>query len=1010
MSKSNLINSLFKIDAAEGLVRYVEAVKPYHSKILDVLIEYVYKEDVKVTVKERWQTDIHQFKPTTDVKLNSNGVYEPTTHSCYFQVIPTGTEAGEVGGSFLIQGWHAEKFKAGQRMRVSFSDNTAKTYIIKHAENLPDALLQNVYETRVYVSDNQIVPIDSTIVATTVLLAFTSDYRVIAATTGSSGAWIIEGDYHDEFQVGEQVILAGTNPNELGAAIYTVASAPYNGYSADHAIGVAIDYAPAFDIVALKPSTLTGNLGSYAITQGVWVVLGSHADSILPNQHISVKTNNPAVPQFYRVSSVSEMLYSDIASYDVVFDGVHHQFSSVTDANDTPPWLDSQIVYDDLGNSWTYRPVSYNTFDLFNIDNTKADGSTPISSIRKIAGYSCMPNTSYLLRGVDTNNDGILEYQSVTVIVVSATQEIPTTAQPVGKLKSPVVPRYEVIDKTNNTWTVAGRFGKDATASDYSAPNISFRPNDRIFMVDNDYDAADREYVVASAINDATLNQTVITVVGTIATGATISGHIQHPTIVTTIIPVVEPVFEYAYSGGEYYKTFKQGTMRYLPQVFNQVTEPTTTVMGAVWVDPVTNISKRWSGSQWVYNYTPTNYSWVVDRVNKKKSLIITSATAQDGDHNNTFVVDTTGLFESYTFSTISLSANQFMFSKSFSIVGVNHVANKWIVQGNASVIPGEVIYITSSSARYGIGKYTVASVTHLASTTEIYVTRQISRMASPDGYLAVPSQAADIPAWVEGTRVKVSGDLPNPLADDTPYYFIPVIKPFESVTIETPPIFALATKRRPMAYEDYVDITTLGTGVLTLVQDEVFVPGSIINVRDTFNSRNNGTYTIIDTLNESATSTRIRVAERIRSTTPSSMARDGVVEYDLDSHVFSSLTERKCKADAQSELHAATTITEHIEFVFSIEEFDYIAAHLAENEDPQQFVQNTGWDIDGNDMSGWDGTLMLMNNEAASGVGGRQTFIYNMIPVGFDTQYFDVGGIDETLQSVAKKYGKTVG
>lgn len=929
MSKSNLINSLFKIDAAEGLVRYVEAVKPYHSKILDVLIEYVYKEDVKVTVKERWQTDIHQFKPTTDVKLNSNGVYEPTTHSCYFQVIPTGTEAGEVGGSFLIQGWHAEKFKAGQRMRVSFSDNTAKTYIIKHAENLPDALLQNVYETRVYVSDNQIVPIDSTIVATTVLLAFTSDYRVIAATTGSSGAWIIEGDYHDEFQAGEQVILAGTNPNELGAAIYTVASAPYNGYSADHAIGVAIDYAPAFDIVALKPSTLTGNLGSYAITQGVWVVLGSHADSILPNQHISVKTNNPAVPQFYKVSSVSEMLYSDMVT----------------------------------------------------------DGT-----------YTIAPNTDYLAG------------ETVTVIVVSAAQEIPVTAQPVGKLKCPVVPRYEVIGKTNNTWTVAGRFGKDATASDYSAPNISFRPNDRIFMVDNDYDAADREYVVASAINDATLNQTVITVVGTIATGATISGHIQHPTIVTTIIPVVEPVFEYAYSGGEYYKTFKQGTMRYLPQVFNQVTEPTTTVMGAVWVDPVTNISKRWSGSQWVYNYTPTNYSWVVDRVNKKKSLIITSATAQDGDHNNTFVVDTTGLFESYTFSTISLSANQFMFSKSFTIVGVNHVANKWIVQGNASVIPGEVIYITSSSARYGIGKYTVASVTHLASTTEIYVTRQISRMASPDGYLAVPSQAADIPAWVEGTRVKVSGDLPNPLADDTPYYFIPVIKPFESVTIETPPIFALATKRRPMAYEDYVDITTLGTGVLTLVQDEVFVPGSIINVRDTFNSRNNGTYTIIDTLNESATSTRIRVAERIRSTTPSSMARDGVVEYDLDSHVFSSLTERKCKADAQSELHAATTITEHIEFVFSIEEFDYIAAHLAENEDPQQFVQNTGWDIDGNDMSGWDGTLMLMNNEAASGVGGRQTFIYNMIPVGFDTQYFDVGGIDETLQSVAKKYGKTVG
>lgn len=937
MSKSNLINSLFKIDAAEGLVRYVEAVKPYHSKILDVLIEYVYREDINVTVKERWNTDIHQFKPTADVRLNADGVYEPSSHSCYFQVITAGlVQNGEAidGGFFLIQGWHAEKFKAGQRMRVSFSDNTSKTFIIKSASNKPDVLLDNTYETFVYVADSQLDAIieaatSSTVEPTTILLAFTPDYRIIAATTGTSGAWVIEGDYRDEFQVGEQIIVAGTNPNEMGSAIYTIPVQPYLGYSAIHSLGVAVDFSPEYDIVALKPSLLTGAPGSYAVAPGAWVILGNHTANILPNQHIAIHTTDPAVPQFFKVASVSSILYSDLAS----------------------------------------------------------DGS-----------YTIAPNTEYLTA------------EPVTVIIVSALHEIPASAQPVGKLKCPVVPRYEVIDRTSNTWTVAGRFGKEVAAADYSAPNIAFRPNDHFFMIDNGYSAANTEYVVVSAINDAVLNQTVITVSGTIHASATVSGHIQHPSTVTTIIPVSEPVFEYAYESGEYYKTFKQGTLRYLPSVVTQVTEPSSAVMGTVWVNPITNVSKRWNGTSWVYNYTPTNHSWSMDRVNKKKSLIITSATAQDGTYNNTFTVDTTGLFESYTFSTISLSANQFMFSKSFTIVGVNHVANKWIVQGAADVTEGEVIYITSSTARHGIGKYTVASVTHLATTTEIYVTRQISRLASPDGYLAVPAQSSDVPSWFEGTRVKVSGDLPNPLTDDATYYFIPVIKPFESVDVETPAVFALATTRRPYAYDDYVDVTTLGTGILTLTQDEVFVPGTIINVRDTFNSRNNGTYTIVDTHNDTPTSTRIRVAERVRGTTPAGMLRDGVVEYDMDSHVYSSMTERVCKADAQSELHASTTITEHIEFVFTIEEFDYIAARLAENEDPQQFVQNNGWDFDGNDMSGWDGTLMIANNEAASGVGGRQTFIYNMLPIGFDTQYFDVGGIDETLQSVAKKYGKTVG
>ena len=43
------------IDPTQGLIDYVNAVKPYHSKILDVLVEYVYTEAITVNVQERWK-------------------------------------------------------------------------------------------------------------------------------------------------------------------------------------------------------------------------------------------------------------------------------------------------------------------------------------------------------------------------------------------------------------------------------------------------------------------------------------------------------------------------------------------------------------------------------------------------------------------------------------------------------------------------------------------------------------------------------------------------------------------------------------------------------------------------------------------------------------------------------------------------------------------------------------------------------------------------------------------
>lgn len=54
VTNNPLLNALFRIDPTTGLVEYVQTVKPYHTKVLDVLVEYVFEEKVDVTVFDGW--------------------------------------------------------------------------------------------------------------------------------------------------------------------------------------------------------------------------------------------------------------------------------------------------------------------------------------------------------------------------------------------------------------------------------------------------------------------------------------------------------------------------------------------------------------------------------------------------------------------------------------------------------------------------------------------------------------------------------------------------------------------------------------------------------------------------------------------------------------------------------------------------------------------------------------------------------------------------------------------
>lgn len=59
--------SLFNADPTEGFVQYTQAVKPYHSKILEVLVEYVYNEKIEATVNEKIDWTITLTRPDIEV-------------------------------------------------------------------------------------------------------------------------------------------------------------------------------------------------------------------------------------------------------------------------------------------------------------------------------------------------------------------------------------------------------------------------------------------------------------------------------------------------------------------------------------------------------------------------------------------------------------------------------------------------------------------------------------------------------------------------------------------------------------------------------------------------------------------------------------------------------------------------------------------------------------------------------------------------------------------------------
>lgn len=115
---SDLLSSLSRVDPTNGLVAYTKAIKPYHSKVLDVSVEYVYAEKVSAIMTDRHQTVI-EFSRTQLPLVYTNGYG--------YRWSPAGDIAPEQSRAYVITYAHGPYEQpvmlASQSSVVAYSDN-----------------------------------------------------------------------------------------------------------------------------------------------------------------------------------------------------------------------------------------------------------------------------------------------------------------------------------------------------------------------------------------------------------------------------------------------------------------------------------------------------------------------------------------------------------------------------------------------------------------------------------------------------------------------------------------------------------------------------------------------------------------------------------------------------------------------------------------------------------------------------------------------------------------------
>jgi len=273
---SRLIDALFRTDPTGGFVDYVSTVKPYHTKILEVLIEYVWTEEINATVCERWAWDMVFSRPQPDVVYDCGfGIIWDApagfAHTAFMiKGVVTGAGSWTVAGDRTLSFTPGTLFVVGRNVgggsgwyRVASSlfngtntvitiDTTASTpplfwltSIISTAtphgiayvfDLTKDFILNSSADSNAFLVSGEktekyfegvFISVDNTYLGRNnggyIIHETYDELAIIEVTTGLGGAWTVPGYMTVGFQVGSTFTVTGNTGT--GNGVYTVVSA-----------------------------------------------------------------------------------------------------------------------------------------------------------------------------------------------------------------------------------------------------------------------------------------------------------------------------------------------------------------------------------------------------------------------------------------------------------------------------------------------------------------------------------------------------------------------------------------------------------------------------------------------------------------------------------------------------------------------------------------------------------------------------------------------------------------
>lgn len=236
---SRLVAALFRIDPTTGFVEYVQTVKPYHTKILEVLVEYVWTDVISGNVCDILHTDMTFTRPDVPTVYDCGYgiVFDAPAGFSHFAFSVKGVVTG-LGGSWTLAGDHTALFTVGMKFIIGknigggngfytvaappvlSSGNTVLTVV----ETIPAGSTPLGIAYRIDTSKNQIInadPVTNSFLVTGHLIEkfFEGVYIQVDNTFAShnDGAYIIQAAFiegaNTRVYVKNQVLFATPFPN-----------------------------------------------------------------------------------------------------------------------------------------------------------------------------------------------------------------------------------------------------------------------------------------------------------------------------------------------------------------------------------------------------------------------------------------------------------------------------------------------------------------------------------------------------------------------------------------------------------------------------------------------------------------------------------------------------------------------------------------------------------------------------------------------------------------------------